>query len=430
MSSSPSHASKLAAETSRHALVVEDSQAINALLRAELMELAGVASEGAATLEQTKALLAERPERFFIAVLDLNLPDAADGEVVDYVSQFDIPIIVLTGNLDTSARQRMRQDHLVDYVLKRNASEIDYVCNLVRQIRDNYRRKVLVVDDSRSFRLYLRGLLSVHKYQLLEAANGKQALQQLKANPDTVLVISDYNMPGMDGAELIEIIRRDHRREELAIIGISDRTKAQVSARLLKAGANDFITKPFEVEEFYCRVMQSVDMIARVCQIRNAARRDFLTGVYNRSYLYEQGEEMYARAKKSAAGLAVAMVDADHFKRINDRYGHQAGDAALVAIANSLQQSLGEACVVGRYGGEEFVCLLPGASESLAMQQFERVRAGIEALSIQNGGDSFQVTVSIGVTLDPGESLEQMITRADQGLYQAKAAGRNRVELN
>jgi PleD family two-component response regulator len=170
----------------------------------------------------------------------------------------------------------------------------------------------------------------------------------LAEHPDTTLVITDVNMPVMGGFELISAIRRQYRREDLAIIGLSDASKAGLSAALLKAGANDFVAKPFQVEEFYCRVTQNTNMVGYVRQIKDFATRDFLTGAYNRRHLFEMGGKLYASAQRGNIAIATGVIDADHFKHINDTYGHHAGDAALKCIADVLQSSLRQTDVVAR----------------------------------------------------------------------------------
>jgi diguanylate cyclase (GGDEF)-like protein len=231
----------------------------------------------------------------------------------------------------------------------------------------------------------------------------------------------------MNGLELVQAIRREHRREDLAVIGLSDTSKKGLSALLLKTGCNDFLAKPFEVEEFFCRVTQNTNMIRYVRQIRDQATRDFLTGVYNRRSLYEVGGHLYASAQRGSINLAAALVDADHFKKINDTWGHQVGDDALRRIASTMAGQLRKTDVVARYGGEEFVCLAPIREKGDEKILFERIRAAIAAIDLQVGDRSVQVAASIGVTTWLGDSIETMLKRADDALYEAKQAGRNRV---
>ncbi|RUQ31216.1 MAG: diguanylate cyclase [Candidatus Competibacteraceae bacterium] len=408
-------------------LVVEDSRALQGLLSSYLNGLYGLKTVATNSLAETRAQLATGPERFFCAVLDLNLPDAPNGEVVDLVQQYGIPVIVLTASIDAARRQIMISKRVVDYFVKRNLSEIEHVAHVVNRLWENCQMKVLVVDDSRSFRTYLQSLLGSYRYQTFVAGNGKEALTLLTMHPDISLVITDVNMPEMDGLVLIETIRRQYRREDLVVIGMSDVAKPGLSALLLKAGANDFIAKPFQVEELFCRVTQNTNMINYVRQLRQAATLDFLTGLANRRHTLELGEALYAQARHGDLAIALAMVDADHFKLINDRFGHLVGDEALKAIASALRQTWPDTDVLGRYGGEEFlglVTLQPGMDIAAL---FEQARAEVAAIDLIADGQRAALTVSIGFTTELGNSLIQMIERADNAAYQAKAEGRNRV---
>ncbi|MGQ9830476.1 MAG: response regulator, partial [Thermochromatium sp.] len=181
-----------ASVTGDRVLLIDDSQAISRLLRARCQELAGIESESAGSLAEARALLAAGPERFFAAVVDLNLPDANEGEAIDLVRAHDIPVIVLTAHYDEDLRERVLAKEVVDYLLKSSLHEIDHVATLVRRIHRNRDVKVLVVDDSRSFRAYLVRLLHRHRLQVLQAEHGRAALQILESNPDIKLVITDY----------------------------------------------------------------------------------------------------------------------------------------------------------------------------------------------------------------------------------------------
>jgi diguanylate cyclase (GGDEF)-like protein len=417
----------LAPGTPSRVLLVDDSPSLQRLLTVCIERVDGITVEAAASFAQAQELLASAPERFACAVLDLGLPDAPNGEVVDLVRALAIPIIVLTGSDDEPTRLRMQAANVIDYVVKGNAAELEHVAYLVARLRENHQTKIIVADDSVSFRTYLKWLLENYRYTTMLAANGREALDLLEANPDTSLVITDLHMPVMDGMDLIAQVRKDYRREDLAIIGVSDGKQPRVSASMIKAGANDFITKPFQIEEFYCRVTQNTNMVGYVRQIREAATRDFLTGLYNRRHIFEVGQSLYANACRGNINLATALIDADHFKRINDSYGHQVGDQALRAMAQVIQRTLRTGDVVGRYGGEEIVCLTMVKQLDHAPIAFERVRRAIAAIELQVEGGRVPITASVGVTVDRCESLEQMIRRADEAVYRAKESGRNRV---
>ena len=407
-------------------LVVDDSKAIRELLCGFLRQIGGLAVETADSLAGAQVLLAAQPERFFCAVLDLDLPDAPDGEAVDAARAHGIPVIVLTGSAEPATRERMMARNVVDYVVKNNSHEIEHVAYLIGRLRENRTTKILVVDDSRSFRLYIVSLLEKYFFQTLEASNGSEALAVLEHNPDITLVITDINMPVMDGYQLITALRQRYRREDLPIIGVSDTSKHEVSAKLLKLGANDFLAKSFVAEEFYCRVTQNVNMVGYIRQVRDSAVRDFLTGAYNRRYLFEVAASLYGNARRGHIHLAALLIDADHFKAVNDTYGHAAGDMVLQALAGGISCELRTSDIVARYGGEEFVCLVVLKELSDLEIVCERVRAAVAALDIEYDRYKIPVTISIGATVALGESFEDMLRAADNGVYQAKAEGRNR----
>lgn len=408
-------------------LIIEDSAAVRDLLCAHLRRIGGFEWEVAHDLQQARALIARHPERFFCAVLDLGLCDAPDGQVVDEVLAARIPVIVMSASLDAAVRNSMLKRPIVDYVVKRDADDVEHVAYVIGRIRENRETKVVVADDSLSFCTHLERLLKRYAYQVFKAASGSAVLGLLEQHPDTALVIADVNMAGMDGLELIGHIRKRYRREDLAIVGLSRSGTQGLSAKLLKLGANDFLVKPFQVEEFYCRIMQATNMVGYVRQIRHFATRDFLTGVLNRRQFFDLGENLHANARRGNLHIATAVIDADHFKRINDTHGHHVGDQALKAMARVLVQCLRGTDVVARYGGEEFVCMAVMKSPADASIVFERVRAAIEAIELCAAGQRVLLTASLGVTVDLCEDLDAMVRRADEGVYESKRAGRNRV---
>ena len=410
-------------------LLVEDSRAIASILKASIEALDAIECVVATSHAEAAQLLQSHPGGFFAAVLDLNLPDAPDGEVIDLVQPAGIPIIVLTANVDAARRAAMFERGVADYVVKDSLVGIEYVARLVNRLARNGSTRVLVVDDSRAFRQYLCGLLHQHGYATLDAADGVEGLEALCANPDVRLVITDYNMPRMDGLAMVAEMRKLRSHDDLAIIGVSDMAKQGILARFLKGGATDYLNKPFCVEEFYCRVDQNIDMLRVVQRARDAANRDFLTGLYNRRYFFEHAERLHRQAVSGELAILVAMIDADHFKRINDTFGHQVGDEALVAIAAVLREEVEGKGVVARFGGEEFVCLRILDPQLRPAECLERIRRRIAGIDLSAGAEAVPITVSIGATTEPLGDIDQMLARADEAVYQAKRAGRNRVVI-
>jgi diguanylate cyclase (GGDEF)-like protein len=408
-------------------LLVEDSRTVRRQLRMQISLLDNVTVFEAGTLAEARTVLDAQANTMFCAVLDLTLPDASGLEVIEAVRAYDVPIIVLTGSADPVLRQAVLDLRVIDYMFKTGAAAIEDIAYLIGRLRQNLSMLVLVVDDSRTFLTHITGLLAQYRFTILTANNGREALAVLADHPDIALILTDYHMPELNGLEMIREIRHTHRREDLAIIALSDFLHPELSAAMLKAGANDYLNKRFQVEEFFCRVVQNTNMVRFVRELRDMANRDYLTRLYNRRYLFQAGEPLVAEAKSGAFQLALAMVDADHFKRINDQHGHDAGDEALKRIASVLRRHFAHDGLVARYGGEEFVCLAKIDGDAQAQERFETLRAAIEAIDFQWDGERVPLTVSIGYTTALDTSLEAMIAKADEAVYQAKAGGRNCV---
>ncbi|MCP4104390.1 MAG: diguanylate cyclase [Desulfobacteraceae bacterium] len=366
---------------------------------------------------------------YFAAIVGLYIHDAHDGAVVDLVVSRNIPTIVCTGKFNDSARDDILSRKVIDYVLKENVHSVDSIVALVKRITRNKLIKILVVDDSWSVREHICDLLKVHQYDVLKACDGKEAGKILSKHPDVKMVITDYNMPNMDGFKLIKKIRSKYSKEELAIIGISGQGCNKLSAQFIKNGANDFMTKPFLAEEFYCRITQNIEMIEYIKAIRDASNKDYLTGLYNRRYLFESGRKLHANAKRGNLEIAIALIDIDYFKNVNDTYGHDAGDKVLKKISSILRNRFRESDIVSRFGGEEFCIMTTNMDHKHTKNIFDNLRAFIENLEIDVGDKKIKITVSIGICAKLTDSLDKMIKHADIMLYGAKENGRNRIML-
>jgi len=408
-------------------LVVEDSKTYSKVLARSIQHSLGPIAVVAHSLKQAKEILESEKHRFFAAIIDLHLPDSSEGEMVEEVLSRNIPTIVLTGNYNKAVRDKILKTDILDYMVK-GGHVLQHIISLLRRLRTNCDIKVLVVDDSFTARNLVKRLLKKSHYQVLEATDGSEALDLLKENPEIKLVITDYNMPGMDGFDLITHIRKGFTMDELGIIGLS--SSSELSAQFLKIGANDFLDKDFSVEEFNCRVRLNLDMVDRFEEIRKASTTDHLTQLCNRRYFFKTANSLYSVCKRGKSPIALAMLDLDFFKKINDTYGHQAGDAVLRKVGNFLKTHTRQSDIVARYGGEEFCLLATNISKSAATYYFEKLRKGVENLDIICGSDRVKLSVSVGVETAPGKDLEEMLKKADRFLYQAKEDGRNRVILN
>lgn len=409
-------------------LIVEDSKLFSKLLSKRVADDFQTECVVCTTYRETVSLLKENPEQFLLAVLDLNLPDAADGEVVDFVLSKGIPAVVVTARMDAQIRERVLDKQVLDYIMK-GPHTLDQLTETTKRYLRNQNVSLLLVDDSELVRKSTRKVLETQHYTILEAKNGIEAIDIVKQNPAISLVITDYHMPGMDGYELTAEIRKIRPMDKLAIIGTSAYGNPLLSSQFLKRGANDFLTKPYFEEELICRVNQNIEIIEHISQLHDAAIKDQLTQLYNRRYFFGTGEKLFENARRQNLDIAIAMIDIDHFKNINDTYGHGDGDAALVAIAAVLQESFRASDVVTRFGGEEFIVMAVNMSSEHRANHFESVRRKIEELTIETTQNKIKATVSIGVATALKDSLDEMVQTADELLYQAKESGRNCVVI-
>lgn len=411
----------------KNILVVEDSKMFGHAVSNKIEADLGYKPHLVTSFKEARDFFDRQGDGLFAAVLDLVLPDAPQGEVVDAALEKNIPVIVLTGEFSESVREDFTARDIVDYIVKEGPQSLDQLVHALRRLDANCSVKVLIVDDARHARHALRKLLHRHRFTVIEAQNGREALETLACHPDTRVVITDYNMPEMDGFELISQIRRTHAMDQLAIIGLSGSGGSVMSARFLKKGANDFIVKPFCNEEFYLRINQNVEMLEHIESIRNAAIKDHLTGLYNRRYFFEVGEKLFKNAQRKNFDIVLAMIDIDHFKRVNDRFGHAAGDKVLRHVSAVMTGRFRASDVIARLGGEEFCVLAPGMSPAHCCEIFDTLRQSIASAPLTVDGNGINATVSIGLTATLGPTLEATLEHADQLLYQAKNQGRNRV---
>jgi len=407
-------------------LIVEDNKTLAKLLAKKIKNAFEIEVDTAYSLAEAKLFLARY--KYFITLLDINLPDAPNGEIVDYVISKKHHVIVLSGNIDKEFRKKMLQKNIIDYVNKGGAGDINYIIQILDRLRKNRNHKVLVVDDSIVFRKQMQSMLENMFFDITTVAHGEEALGMLQAKPDISLVLTDYNMPVMNGLDLTYEIRQTYSKDELCILAISSSEDEEVSALFLKYGANDYIKKPFSKEEFSCRVNNSIEALENIQTIMNYANRDYLTGLYNRRYFFQAMDEYIEEAKSKGEQFAIAMIDIDHFKKVNDTYGHDIGDRVIITLADILRSSTSPRDVVARFGGEEFCIVLKNINRYSAYDILERIRTEVENYRLQIDDITIQFTISIGsVIFSEDDSLEENINEADMMLYKAKNNGRNQV---
>lgn len=407
-------------------LIVEDSKFFASMLSRRIKDELGFEVDWKSTYSDAASIIDCCKENYLVALLDVNLPDAPNGEIVDYALQAGIPSIVFTGSFDDEQRNKFLAWNLVDYILKDSSASVEVLLSTIERVNKNRTTKVMVVDDSKTMRETVAQLLKTQLYKVLEAENGVHALEVLEDHPDTKLIVTDYDMPKMDGFELIRKVREEYSKNELAIIGMSASGESLLSAKLIKTGANDFVPKPFQVEEFHCRVGHSIEMLENIALIRDLSYKDPLTRLYNRRYFFENADKFIAKTEKDGKQHCVAMLDIDFFKKVNDTYGHDGGDIVLKSVSAIVAERFAEDAIVCRFGGEEFCVLASHGPNDNVLVAFDGLRQAIEASSVESEGQTIKVTVSTGVCCE-SDSLEAMLKLADSRLYTAKETGRNKV---
>ncbi len=424
-------ARRIASEATREAvsnriLLIEDSPAMTMLLRQRMEEETGAEVICCDSHAAARACLEN--EQFTLALTGLNLPDSPRGEILALLGDFGVPTIVFTAMFDPEARERYAQKKIIDYIVKDGPRTVETVLHTVARILSNSAFTILVVDDARSARSGLVEILKRQNFRVLEAHSGTQALEIIEAEDKIELVVTDYHMPDMDGYELTRRIRETRSSEEMRIVGVSSSTDRWLSASFLKAGACDFIYRPFVPEELQCRIDNNIETLKQIQRLRYLADRDYLTGLSNRRCFFEKTRHMEATRTPEHCS-SVAILDIDHFKKINDTYGHEAGDRVLKMVADALAETCAPAKhFAARLGGEEFALYLRNTDAFQAHSFCEKVRQQIEELVMEVNNHEIAVTVSIGVVeTETGESFDNNLNAADQLLYLAKSSGRNRV---
>jgi diguanylate cyclase (GGDEF)-like protein len=413
----------------KNLLIVEDSTTVTKILKHILKQSTDIKPIFVDSFAAAKKAYEEIGDNLFAAIIDLNLPDAPDGETVDFFLQRKVPSIVLTANYQDDKREELLKKGIVDYIVKESRFSYNYVIKLIDRLGKNQHLKILIAEDSKPARNFIKLLLQRHLYQVLEAENGLEALEILKNNTDIKMLITDYHMPEMDGFELVRAIRQNVDKSGLIIIGLSGDGHGSLSARFIKNGANDFLKKPFNHEEFYCRIMHNMEEMELIEKIRDIASRDFLTGVYNRRYLFEKGSALHTQSQESSNPLAIVMLSIDHFKQISDDYGHEAGDKVLIFLAHELQHAFSR-FIISRFEGEKFCIIIPGLNNEQACEFVNKFRGMISSMTIdadEIDDETLHISISAGITNTLQEKFGQQLSYADELLRSAKEAGRDIV---
>ena len=300
-------------------------------------------------------------------------------------------------------------------------------------------RTLLIIDDSATIRQRVSDIIAKnHLFQeVLQASDGIEGFKLLVSNPVDV-ILCDVEMPGIDGLKFLALLQSREDLRDKPVIMLTSHTDVATKVRGLESGASDYITKPFEPQELIARLKVHLQLKTLQDELRRSNRllmelsqTDPLTRLCNRRSLTEMLENELSRCLRNLAPCSLIMCDIDHFKQVNDEYGHQAGDDVLVKVADLLREQLRPYDLAARYGGEEFCLVLPETNLAHATEVAERIRQEIQGFKFTGNLGTLKLTISLGVATISGNreiSEDELIRMADEALYLAKNSGRNRVE--
>ena len=291
--------------------------------------------------------------------------------------------------------------------------------------------RVLIADDDPAALLLLESVLGDWGYEVLTSRDGAEAWDVLRRADPPPLAIIDWMMPGLDGIDVCRKVRQEGEESYVYLILLTAKARMQDIVQGMEAGADDYVSKPFEEQELRVRLRAGRRIVELHEELRTQASHDALTGLWNRRTILEILRREVTRAAREGTSVGVIMADLDHFKRLNDTLGHLAGDSALRETSRRMGLTLRPYDALGRYGGEEFLVVLPGSDLPGTMAVAERMRHAIAEVPVATPMGMTPVTASLGVAAGAGPSLdaEGMIRMADGALYRAKRLGRNRVEV-
>jgi two-component system, cell cycle response regulator len=297
--------------------------------------------------------------------------------------------------------------------------------------------KILIADDEAVSRRMLQGMLEKWGYEVIVVQDGNEAWEKLRSPQAPRVALLDWIMPGQNGVEICRSLRKLRAEPYMYILLLTAKDAKESVVEGLESGADDYLTKPFNPQELKARIrvgLRVLELEDNLVQAREMMRfkatHDTLTGVWNRGAILETTEREVWRSSREGISLGVLMIDLDHFKSVNDNYGHLAGDAVLREITKRMQNDVRPYDGIGRYGGEEFLILLPGCNREVTKATAERIRKIVSASPVETAAGSLKVTMSIGAVATgdwPKNSPSQILQMADSALYRAKEEGRDRT---
>jgi len=417
-------------------LIVDDSSTSRKIVKLEL-ESGGFNTFEAKSGEEGLEIL--KREKIDLITLDVEMA-GMDGfefskEVRENPSFQHLPIIMLSSIDDPLIIKKAFEAGIVEYFIKpfKHGELLNFVEKTLTSLKKSaFTRKVVIIDDSKAQISVLHHILKKNGKEVIAFEKAAEALSYIKEDEDIDIIITDIHMPDMDGLTLSKEVKGI--RENIPVIGISATRSKETVLQALSSGMDDFLYIPFYEEELNLRVDLQIKLYEKIkklnevnSKLKELSFKDPLTLLFTRRAMFELLEAEFERAQRNNSDLSIVMFDIDHFKNVNDTYGHQKGDEILEMFANTLKESIRDYDTPARVGGEEFLLLLPYTNKETAFIVAERVRNNVKKKEV----DGIKITISGGIStkseLKDGEKITSLIKIADERLYKAKESGRDKI---
>jgi diguanylate cyclase (GGDEF)-like protein len=375
---------------------------------------------------------AEKIELFkkdiLVSITDIHLSDSDNGEIVSLLLDNKITTIVLTSTLNKELEKIIKSKKIIEFIQKNDLYSMKYAIESVKRLISNQKETVIVIDNKlnliNSYIHYLRDI----KLNIEIFPNEEEALVYILDNIENVkLILTEFSYSNTNAYNTILKIREVYRKDKIGIIVFSDINDTNIIYKSLKFGANDFIFVPATTEEFYLKINLNLELLKNFKKMEDYANKDPLTDMFNRRFFFESGKMLLRESKRQNQNLSYLLIDIDHFKKVNDTYGHDVGDKVIIETSKILQKHIRNSDLLCRYGGEEFAFILNLEDKKIVNNICLKIKDKIQSIQMKIEGVPLNFTVSIGVFVGNVNTIEEGLKKADDALYYSKNNGRNQV---
>lgn len=410
---------------SRKILVIDDNKMLGKLLAKKIQNVLDFEVDVAFSFAEAKTFT--ESNNYFLSFVDLCLPDAPDGEVVDYMISKNCPSIVLTASNDIATKEKFMDKDILGYIFKESDSCIDEIIQSITNLSHYEKTKVILAMSKLPERNIIKKYLSQRLFNVLAAAHGEEALNYLNDNTDVKLIICDAKMPVVDSLELLQEVRTKYTKSELGVIVLGEKNDA-LEANLLKEDVNEYLIKPINKEVFNYRLDRCLMDMNNLAFLHSYSDIDYVSGVKNSpAVINEIGD--YLNEEKDE-DMAFMFLDIDGLKTLNQEYGYAIGDDIIRICVQEMKNEIKGKDIIGRYSSEKFCILLKNTSNEMAIKIFSQIRVNIKKAGILINLDEVFFTASLGVVLTKTNiGFDELVKKAEDALSNAKSNGGDRVEV-